>query len=211
MGRRSKSNLAAEVAELIKSDADVLVSIGPEIALQTAMAATKTVPIAMIAVNFDPLERGYVKSLARPGGNVTGIFVRQIELAEKQLELMAQTFPNASRVGVLYDDLSADQFAASQQVAGRMKLRLDGLRLDKPPYDFEQAFEMLAKASPQMLLVLSSPYFTNSQSLIASLAIRQQLPTMFIFKSMSRRAGTAWTLSRCRATSPTSWRRSWAA
>ena len=143
----------------------------------------------MVAVNFDPLQRGYVKSLARPGGNVTGIFLRQIELAEKQLELMSQAFPNGTRVGALYDELSADQFAASQQVAGQIKLRLDGLRLGNPPYDFERAFETLAKGSPQALLVLSSPFFTNSQSLIASLALRHRLPSMFTFASYVQAGG----------------------
>jgi putative ABC transport system substrate-binding protein len=182
-------DLAAEMNELVKSGIDVLVSTGPEVALQTAMAATKTIPIAMIAVNFDPLERGYVQSLARPGGNVTGIFVRQIELAEKLLELISQAVPNGTRVAAIYDELSSDQFASSRKVAVRLKLELDGLKLEKPPYDFEQAFQALAKTSPQMLLVLSSPYFTDSQSLIASLAIRHRLPAMFIFKSYVEAGG----------------------
>lgn len=182
-------NFAAEVDALVKSKVDVIVSTGPEVVLRTAMAATKTIPIAMIAANFDPLQRGYVKSLAHPGGNVTGIFLRQIELAGKQLELMSQAFPNATRVGALYDELSADQFAASQRAAGQMKLPLDGLRLKNPPYDFERAFETLVKGSPRALLVLSSPFFTNSQSLIASLALRHRLPSMFIFGSYVRAGG----------------------
>jgi putative ABC transport system substrate-binding protein len=182
-------DLAAEMNALVKSGVDILVPNGPEVVLKTAMAATKTIPIAMVAVNFDPLERGYVQSLARPGGNVTGIFFRQIELAEKQLELISQAVPNGTRVAAIYDRLSADQFTASREVAGRLKLELAGLELEKPPYDFRQAFETIAKSSPQMLMVLSSPYFTDSQAQIASLAIQHRLPTVFIFKSYVQAGG----------------------
>ncbi len=177
-----KIDLAAQAADLVKSNVDLLVAIGPEPVLQAAVNATRTIPIAMIAVNFDPIARGYVASLARPGGNVTGIFVRQLGLAQKQLELLTQAFPERKKIAVLYDALSADQFAASEQTAAQMSLNLHGLKLDNPPYDFNAAFQVLAAGSPQMLLVLSSPYFTSSQRLITGLAIERHLPTMFIFK-----------------------------
>jgi hypothetical protein len=68
-----------------------------------------------------------------------------------------------------------------------VKLQFSGLKLDKPPYDFDQAFRALAEATPQMLLVLSSPFFASSQSRIAALAIEHRWPTMFISRAMSKR------------------------
>jgi putative ABC transport system substrate-binding protein len=161
---------AAQVGDLINSNIDAIVAVGPEFVLQTAVGASHTIPIAMIAINFDPIERGYVSSLARPGGNVTGIFFRQLELAQKQLELLTQAFPQRTKAAALYDELSADQFAAARRAAESMNLQFYGLRLESPPYDFEAAFRALSRDLPQLLLVLSSGYFTPSQSLIASLA-----------------------------------------
>jgi putative tryptophan/tyrosine transport system substrate-binding protein len=182
-------DLARPVAELIASNINVLAVTGPEVVVRTVASATRTIPIAMVAVNFDPIEHGLVASLARPGGNVTGIFLRQVELAQKQLELMTQALPGRIRAAVLYDALSADQFAAARQEAQRMGLQLSPLKLENPPYDFKQAFDVLAGASPQMLLVLSSPLFASSQSQIAALAIERRWPTMFIFRSYIEAGG----------------------
>ena len=79
--RQEPQRLFADVADLVHSNVDLIVAIGPEIALKAVLAASRTIPIVMWAGNFDPLEHGYVQSLARPGGNVTGIFTRQPELA----------------------------------------------------------------------------------------------------------------------------------
>lgn len=184
-----KVDLAAQAADLVRSNVDLLVATGPEPVLQAAVNATRTIPIAMIAVNFDPIARGYVASLARPGGNVTGIFIRQLELAQKQLELLTQAFPERKRIAALYDALSADQFVASQQTAAQMNLDFHGLKLENPPYDFNAGFNALAQGSPQMLLVLSSPFFTASQRLIADLAVERRLPTMFIFRTYVEAGG----------------------
>ena len=182
-------DLAAQVAELVRSNIDALVAVGPEFVLQTAVGATHTIPIAMIAINFDPIARGYVSSLARPGGNVTRIFFRQLELAQKQLELLTQAFPERTKAAALYDALSADQFEAAKSFAESINLQFHGLKLENPPYDFAATFRVLAQDSPQMLLVLSSGYFTPSQSLIASLAAQQRLPTMFIFRTYVEAGG----------------------
>ena len=182
-------DLARSVSELIGSNIDVLAVTGPEVVVRTVASATKTIPIAMVAANFDPIEHGLVASLARPGGNVTGIFMRQVELAQKQLELLTQALPGKTRAGVLYDALSADQFAAAQQAAQRMGLQLSPLKLENPPYDFKRTFDVLAQAAPQMLLVLSSPLFTSRQSQIAALANEHRWPSMFIFKSYVEAGG----------------------
>ena len=77
------SKLYADAAELARSGVDAFLAIGPEIALKAAVAASRTIPIVIYAFNFDPMEHGYVQSLSRPGGNVTGVFARQPELVAK--------------------------------------------------------------------------------------------------------------------------------
>jgi putative ABC transport system substrate-binding protein len=173
---------AAETVELMRSGVELLIVIGSEIALKAAMAATRTIPIVMWAINYDPIARGYVKSLAEPGGNVTGIVSLQTELAAKQVELLTQALPDRTRLAVLWDAISADQFDAAVRQARSQRLEVQSLKLENPPYDFAVAFQSIAQRSPQMLLVLSSQYFTLSGSRIAELAIQQRLPTMFIFK-----------------------------
>jgi putative tryptophan/tyrosine transport system substrate-binding protein len=180
---------AAQAAELVRSNVDLLVADGPEAALQAAVGASRTTPIVRCAINFDPIARGYVSSLARPGGNVTGIFFQPLELAQKQLELLAEALPGKTKAEAIYDALSLDQFTAAKRAAGNMTVELRGLELENPPYDFDAAFRVMAQGSPQMLLVLSSAHFTNSRSRIATLAIEQRLPTMFTFKTYVEAGG----------------------
>ena len=176
-------------AELLRSPVDLIWANGPEVALQAVIGASGFVPIVILAVNYDPIERGYISSLAHPGGNITGIFYRQPELAAKQVELLTQTFPHANRLGVLWDALSADQFAAAEASARSRQLTLRPVKLEKPPYDFAAAFQSLAQGGAQMVLVLSSPYFSEYRPEIGAAARANRLPTMFIFRSYVEAGG----------------------
>jgi len=98
--------LFADTADLVRSNVELLVAEGTEIALKAAIAASPTVPIVIWANNYDPIAHGYVKSLARPGGNITGIVSLQTELAAKQVELLTQALPGRTRLAVLYDENS---------------------------------------------------------------------------------------------------------
>jgi putative ABC transport system substrate-binding protein len=113
--RQEAGRLYADAAELVRSNVDLIVAAGPEVAVKAALAASRTVPIVMWANNFDPLSHGYVQSLARPGGNVTGVFTRQPELAAKQVEILKETFPEWTRLTALWDALSADQLAGAER------------------------------------------------------------------------------------------------
>ena len=130
----------AETADLVRSNVELLVVVGPEITLQAALAASRTIPIVTLAINFDPIAHGYVKSLARPGGNITGVVSLQTELAAKQVELLTQAFPERTRLAVLWDAGSADQFAAAERQARSLRLDVRSLKLENPPYDFDAAF-----------------------------------------------------------------------
>jgi putative ABC transport system substrate-binding protein len=104
-------------AELVGRGVDAIFAGGPELAVKAAVTATRTVPVVMIANDYDPVARGYVASLARPGGNVTGVFLQQIELTPKRLQFLAEAVPDMTRVVVLWDRFSADQFEAARGCA----------------------------------------------------------------------------------------------
>jgi putative ABC transport system substrate-binding protein len=175
--------LLADMSELIRSKPDVIVTSGAEEQLQAVMAASQTIPIVIWANNYDPIERGYVKRLAQPGGNVTGVFTRQPELAEKQVELLTQAFPEKTRLGVLWDAQTADQLNAAERRALALGRQVHAVKLDSLPYDFNTAFRSLAEGSPQMLLVLSGPLFAPYHRTITELALRYRLPAMFILRT----------------------------
>jgi ABC-type uncharacterized transport system substrate-binding protein len=168
-------------AELVRAQPDVLVIAGPEVALQAVIGASGHIPIVMFAVNFDPVERGYVTSLAQPTGNITGVIVRPLDLAQKQIDLLRQVFPDRNRVAVLYDAQSADQFTAADQGAKSLNLQVQALKVD-PAYDFAGVFEAAAKGGAQLMMVQSSPAFTKHRTELAELAVKHRLPTMFTFR-----------------------------
>src|SRR5215475_644334 len=95
---------------LVQRNADVLLAYGPAAPLKAAIAVTRTIPIVMVAIDYDPLALGYVSSLARPTGNVTGLVFEQIELAAKRIELLKAAFPSTHGATVFWDALSADQW-----------------------------------------------------------------------------------------------------
>src|SRR5215470_15570314 len=168
-------------AELVRAQPDVLVIAGPEVALQAVVGASGHIPIVMFAVNFDPIERGYVTSLAQPAGNITGVISRLLDLARKQIDLLRQVFPDRNQLAVLYDTQTADQFTAADEGAKSLNLQVQPLKVD-PAYDFAGAFEAAAKGGAQLVLVQSSPSFAKHRTELAELAVKHRLPTMFTFR-----------------------------
>jgi ABC-type uncharacterized transport system substrate-binding protein len=188
-GSADPHKVFTDAAELARSNVDVLVAFGSESFAEAAKAATKTIPIVILAINYDPIARGYVKSLAHPGGNITGITFRQPELASKQIELLKEAFPSRTRLAVLYDAESADQYRSAAEAAKLMRVQVEAIKLEKPPYEFEPVFRLLGQGEAQMVLVLSSGNFTAHRMRIAELAIQHRLPTMFIFPTYVQAGG----------------------
>src|SRR5260221_13336618 len=108
--------------ELAARKVDVFLAIGNEPALRAALLAAEGKPIAFLAVDFDPLAKGYVANLSRPGGNVTGIFVRQLELAAKRVEIAREAFPQATVIGIAFDTVSPEQRDAAAEAARKLGL-----------------------------------------------------------------------------------------
>jgi putative ABC transport system substrate-binding protein len=189
---RTDQDLAAlskEAADMVRAKPDLLAALGSGPVLQACVAASRSIPIVFVANNYDPIARGYVQSLAKPGGNVTGVFLRQTELAEKQVELLTQAFPDRTRLAVLWDAVSADQFAAAEHRAKLLGLDVYSRKLENPPYSFEAAIQSVVDAKSNMMLVLSSPFFGRQRDRIAELSIRQRLPAMFVFKGYAEVGG----------------------
>lgn len=183
------SVLLGAAKELVALKVDVLAALGTEVALKAALAATESIPVVFVANNYDPIELGYVKSLAKPGANATGIFLRQTELAEKQVELLTEAVPDRKRLAILWDAISADQFAAAEKRARLLGLQIHSLKLEHPPYDFDAAYRTVTGGNANMLLVLSSPFFGLQAKRVIDLANQHRLPSMYIFKSYALNGG----------------------
>src|SRR5215467_14293121 len=108
--------------ELAARKVDVFLAVGNEPALRAALSVAGGKPIAFLAIDFDPLAKGYVANLSHPGGNVTGIFVRQLELAAKRVEIAREAFPRATLVGIAFDTLSREQGDAAPEAARKLGL-----------------------------------------------------------------------------------------
>jgi putative ABC transport system substrate-binding protein len=178
--------LASNVAEMVRSKIDAIIT-STQPALQAAVGTG--MPIVISANNYDPIAHGYVKSLAEPGGNVTGVVLRQTELAEKQVELLTQAFPDRRRLAMQWDAISADQFDAAVRRAGVLGLEVISVKLEAPPYNIVAAFQTMMERKAQFLLNLSSPFMGRHAQEIVDLSVRHRLPAMFIFRSYAEQGG----------------------
>jgi putative ABC transport system substrate-binding protein len=179
-------NLAVE---LVRSNVDVILASGPEATLRAARQATSTIPIVMVAIDYDPVALGYVASLSRPGGNVTGLFFQQLELTAKRLELLKEAVPSIARVAVLWDSHSADQWKVVQIAARALGIQLRSVELRNPPYDFERAFEIVSRDGTRAVLALMSPVFFGERARMATLAARNRLAAMFGLREWAEAGG----------------------
>ena len=161
-------------------EVDVLVS--PSLtAIRAAKQATKTIPIVMV-FNADPVETGIVDSLARPGGNVTGLTRLTRELGGKRLELLKDVVPRISRVGVLWD---ADEASAAigfkeyQTAARALKTQLQSMEVRGPKPDLEGAFRDAAKEHASAIIAIRNGLLNLHLERIGDLAIKNRMPSMY--------------------------------
>jgi ABC-type uncharacterized transport system substrate-binding protein len=177
--------------ELADRNPDILFASGPEITLQSALAAARgTIPIVMVAVDYDPLARGYVSNLAKPTGNLTGIYFQQIELTGKRLQLMTTAFPQLKSIMVFWDRVSADQWQVVQSDAARLGVRAVGVQFREQPYDYERALDQVSIEDRQALMVLTSPVFAQPErKLLPEFAVRHRIPSIFALREYAEIGG----------------------
>jgi ABC-type uncharacterized transport system substrate-binding protein len=175
--------LPALANELVRLKVDIIVALGPP-AARAAKGATTTVPIVMMQVG-DPVGSGFVASLARPGGNITGLASLAPELGGKRLELLKEIIPRLTRVAVFGTSTNPDNAQSLREVelaAGAMKVKLQYLDvLDiRDPKDIETAFRAASKERAEAVLMMVAGAVGGAhQTRILELAIKNRLPVMY--------------------------------
>jgi putative ABC transport system substrate-binding protein len=169
-------------AELVRLKVDIIVVAGGLRTIRAAKNASKTIPIVMAVSSIDPVERGLVESLARPGGNVTGFSSLSRELGGKRLELLKEAVPKLARVAVLYDPASS---GSVREVKEDLPVSARALGLTVRSWEvrgavgFEKVFAALNKERPDGLYVTSGNLMSRNLKRIGGFALKSRLPSMY--------------------------------
>jgi ABC-type uncharacterized transport system substrate-binding protein len=177
--------LAGLAAELVRLKVDVVVVYGGVRAVQAVKQATSTIPI-VLAVSADPVGQGLVASLARPGGQVTGLSDFHGSLVPKRLELLKDLAPSASRIALLLNPANPGSVLQARDIraaAPAVGVTVFSVEVRGPaPEDFDQAFAAIGKERPDALLLIPDATFVDRQKYIAELAVKHRLPSIGTFR-----------------------------
>ena len=176
-------------AELVRLKVDIIMVAGGNRIILAAKNATKTIPIVMVGAGVDPVETGFIESLARPGGNVTGLAILSRELGGKRLELLKEVVPKLARVAVFYEPANPAQVLEVKEV---LPVAARALRLTIQPWevraadDFDKVFTALNKQRPDGLYVPSGSVRMRA---IVGLALKSRLPLMCVNRESAEGGG----------------------
>jgi putative ABC transport system substrate-binding protein len=174
--------LPALAADLVRRQVSVIFAGGGGVTARVAKAATSTIPIVFVN-GEDPVKVGLVPSLARPGGNLTGVSFFTIELGPKRLELLRELVPGAKAIALLVNPSSANADSEAGAAAVQAVIRAGGQQAmilhTASETDFSPAFARLVKQQADALLIISDPLFTVRRDQIVALAARHGVPTMY--------------------------------
>jgi putative tryptophan/tyrosine transport system substrate-binding protein len=176
---RSLETLQAQAAELVALKVDALVVVG-DLAIRTVQKATTTIPIIMVS-GGDPVASGYVASVARPGGNITGMSSLLPEMDAKLLALLKETVPKATRVAVLWNPNSHGGvlgFKEMQAAAPGLKVTLLSIEVRRPD-ELEAAYAAITAQKADGLLVITDPITFGNRGQIIEFAAKHRLPAMY--------------------------------
>ena len=215
MRRGSSIGLPELAAELVRLKVEIIVVAGGTRDVRAAKNATKTIPIVMVGVGADPVKAGLVESLARPGGNVTGLTNLARELGGKRLELLKEAVPKVARVAVLYDPATPASVLELKEV---LPVAARALGLTIQPWevraadDFEKVFAALSKQRPDGLYVSAGPLMGANRKRIVGLCVKEPV-TVDVQQQRSCRGRWAHVLRRrtsrtATGASPTTWTKS---
>ena len=181
--------LPAIAAELVRLKVDIIVT-GGGISTRSAKEATATIPIVMTQ-DIDPVGNGFVASLARPGGNITGLSTLAPEISGKQMELLKEIIPKFARVAVLgtaTNPGTAQALKETELAAGAFKLQLQYLDV-LGPKDIDTGFQTASKARAEAVLVLISSVLNNHRNQVVELAVKSRLPVIYPFPEFVEAGG----------------------
>ncbi len=177
---KGKTDLFAEMAaELVHLKVDCVVALGVT-AIGAVKKSTATIPIVMGNIDADPVEQGLVVSLARPGGNVTGLTSLAHDIAGKRLELLKETVPKAARAAILADPspAAAAHIKETEVSARNLKMQLQVLEV-REPAGLENAFQAARRERAEVLTVVTTGWFNSHRPRIINLAVNSRLPTIY--------------------------------
>ena len=181
--------LPALAQELVAQRVDVIVAVSAG-AITAVKAATSSIPIVFFG-NFDPVAAGYVRSLAHPGGNITGILIAPGgTLAAKKLELLTQVVPGTKRVAMLLPDdpnVAGEQLPEARKAAAALAVEL--VPVEVRNRDYADAFARIAAARPDSLFVTATSYFVTDRKPIIELAAKYRLPAIYEWPEQAEDGG----------------------
>jgi putative ABC transport system substrate-binding protein len=182
------SRVAPMAIELVERNVNVLVPISPA-AVHAVRSLTSTIPIVAFDLETDPVGSGMVKSLARPGGNITGVFFDFPEFSKKWLELMKEALPLLSKISVLWDPATGfRQLRAIEEVAGLMKLKVEIVEV-RALSELDQAMAAASRDNPDALVMLSTPIIGGSYQRLADFTLERRLAAVTLFPDFARSGG----------------------
>ena len=180
--------LPQAASDLVRLDVSAIFAATPE-AGAAAKNATTSIPIVALDLETDPLAKGYVKSFARPGGNITGMFLDLPELSGKQIGLLKEIVPHLSRIAIFgVPGLNTAQFAAAKNAVQAFALEAETLEV-RVAEDFDQALEAARTRHVEAGILLSSPLVFGSSKQIGELALAKRLPLISLFSEFPKTGG----------------------
>jgi putative ABC transport system substrate-binding protein len=180
--------LPEAVADLVRRNVNVIFAAVPD-AVAAATKVTISIPIVALDLESDPLAKGYVKSFARPGGNLTGMFLDLPELSGKQVGLLKEIVPQLSRIAIFgIPDLNAAQFAATKTALRALALEAEIMEV-RVLDDFERAMDTARARHVQAGILLSSPLVFDTAEQLAGLALVKRLPCICLFAEFPKSGG----------------------
>jgi putative ABC transport system substrate-binding protein len=182
------SRIGPMARELVERKVDVLVPISPA-AVQAVTSLTSTIPIVAFDLETDPVGSGLVKSLARPGGNLTGVFFDFPEFSKKWLELMRETLPQLAKIGVLWDPATGfTQIRAIESMAAIMNIELEIVEV-RALAELDGAMTAASRKNVGALVMLSTPLIGGSLKPLADFTLQRRLPAVTLFPEFARSGG----------------------
>jgi len=176
------------VTEVLAKTVNVIIANGPAV-LHAARSATRTIPIVAIDLETDPVASGVAATLARPGGNITGVFLDFPDFTGKWLEMLIESSPKLARAAVLWDPITGPVQMESVQKTGKtLNVELDMVEVQRPS-DFDSAFLMAIQRGAGAMVILSSPLVAPNVQVLAELALRHRLPAITLFPDFARSGG----------------------
>jgi putative ABC transport system substrate-binding protein len=184
----SEERFRALAAELVGLKVDVIFAVSST-AVRAVRRVTRTIPVVAVDLETDPVGSGLATSLARPGGNVTGIFLDLPELSGKRLELLRQAVPGLSRVAILWDStMDPTPLRATEAAAGSLGLTVQVVQIQRPS-DLDAAVAAARRERAHALVVIESPMMNTHRKKIADLALQRRLPAVGVLPTFVQAGG----------------------